>query len=122
MRPSKYLNLKFACIFFMGILILSCVPVKLINPNFNTTFVKVKITPKEACKDIFKGKVKSEMLIDEGLLLPRSSCKTSGISSYLRIPEGKHKVAIKAEGYKAWEKTIFVTGRYAVLNVDLEKE
>ncbi len=120
MRSCSYL--KLACIFFLGLLIISCVPVKLINPNLNDTFVKVKISPEEASKNIFKEKIKSEILIDDGYLLPRSSCKTSGISYYLRIPEGKHKVSIKAEGYKAWEKTIFVSGRYGILNVDLEKE
>ena len=120
MESRNYL--KFTCFFFLAIFILSCVPVKLINPNFNTTFVKVKIIPEEAAKDILKGRVKSEVYIDDGYLPPRFSWKRSALSSYLRIPQGKHKMTIKAEGYKIWEKTIFFTGRYLVLNIDMEKE
>ena len=120
MESRNYL--KFTCFFFLVIFILSCVPVKLINPNFNTTYVKVKITPEEAKTDILKGKVKSEVYIDDGYLLPKFSWKKSALSSYLKIPQGKHKITIKAEGYKTWEKEIFFTGRFTVLNINMEKE
>ncbi|HIJ14229.1 TPA: PEGA domain-containing protein [Candidatus Woesearchaeota archaeon] len=120
MKSRKYL--KFTCFLFLAIFILSCVPVRLINPNFNTTYVKVKINPEETEKDILKGKVKSEVYIDDGYLPPRYSWKKSTFSSYLRIPQGKHKVTIKAEGYKTWEKAIFFAGRFTVLNIEMEKE
>jgi len=120
MKIKKYL--KLAGFLLLAIFILSCVPVKLINPNFNTTYVKVKITPDEAKRDILKGKVKSEVYIDDAFLPPRFSWKKSALSSYLRIPQGKHKVTIKAEGYKTWGKEIFFTGRFIVLNIDMEKE
>ena len=45
MKSKKYL--KFTCFLFLAIFILSCVPVKLINPSFNTTYVKVKINPED---------------------------------------------------------------------------
>ena len=120
MKSKKYL--KFTCFLFLAIFILSCVPVKLINPSFNTTYVKVKITPKEAEMDILKGSIKSETYIDDGYLLPRFSSRKSALSSYLKIPQGKHKVTIKAEGYKTWEKAIFFAGRFTVLNIEMEKE
>ena len=104
------------------VFIISCVPVKLINPNFNNTYVRIKVMPDEAKKEILKGKVKSEVYIDDAYLPPRFSDKNSILCSYLKIPQGKHKVTIKAEGYRTWEKEIFFTGRYIVLSIDMEKE
>ncbi|OGL47275.1 MAG: hypothetical protein A2W05_11295 [Candidatus Schekmanbacteria bacterium RBG_16_38_10] len=120
MKFKKFMNLT--CFLLLTVLIVACVPVKIINPYFNTTYVKIKVMPDEAKKEILKGKVKSEVYIDDAYLPPRFSDKNSALCSYLKIPQGKHKVTIKAEGYRTWEKEIFFTGRYIVLRIDMEKE
>src|SRR3989304_3980685 len=50
MKFKKFMNLT--CFLLLTVLIVACVPVKIINPYFNTTYVKIKVMPDEAKKKI----------------------------------------------------------------------
>ena len=103
--------------------IIACVPVRVLNRNFDSTYVYLNFSPEDASKGIKKCDIKGETFVDDAYLPPRSYHSDEGdISRFLIITHGKHKLTINVDGYKKWEKEIFFSGRYIKLNVELEKE
>ena len=119
-RKSAFLLVVFSVI--VSLLIVSCVPVRVLNRNFDSTYVYLKYSPEDAYKGIKKGEIKGTIMVDGAYLPPRYSHSDDGkLSRFAIITHGKHKLTIHADGYKTWKKVIFFSGRYLRLNVELEK-
>ncbi|RMF95232.1 MAG: hypothetical protein D6734_05945 [Candidatus Schekmanbacteria bacterium] len=104
-------------------IITACVPVRVLNRNFDSTYVFLKFSPEDAYKGIKKGDIKGKIFVDDAYLPPRYCYRDEGrVSRFIIVTHGKHKLTIDVDGYKRWEKEIFFSGRYLKLNVELEKE
>lgn len=122
MKQKPLLLLVLVSIIAVSI-ISACVPVRVLNRNFDSTYVYLKFSPEDAYKGIKKCDIKGEIFVDDAFLPSSSHHGDDGrLPRFLIITHGKHKLTINVDGYKKWEKEIFFSGRYIMLNVELEKE
>jgi hypothetical protein len=100
----------------------SCIPVRIVNRNLDSTYVYLKFSPEETHDAIKKGSIKGAIYIDDALLPPRYTKMEGKISRCIIIPHGKHKLMIDAEGYKTWQKELFFSGSWLKLKIELEQK
>jgi hypothetical protein len=118
---KSFLSPLIVLILFCSLLLGSCIPVAIVNRNFDSTYVYLKFSPDEARDGIKEGTIKGTIYVDDALLPPRHSRNEGRISRCIIIPHGKHKLTISADGYRTWEKEIFFSGRHLALKVELIK-
>jgi len=100
----------------------SCIPVRLINRNLDSTYVYLKFFPEEVHDGIKEGTIKGTIYVDDAFLPQHHLKKEGKISRFIIIPHGKHKLTINADGYKLWEREFFFSGSHLPLKVELEKK
>jgi len=111
-----------ALIIVSGILTSSCIPVRIVNRNLDSTYVYLKFLPQDVHDGIKQGSIKGTIYVDNAFLPPHHAKKEGKISQFIIIPHGKHKLTINADGFRPWEKELFFSGSYLTLKIELEKQ